>query len=483
MAPTAPPSFRDQALPLAGRTDSISVYKFNDLIARQAIAGAPQFILVQADPNRGGSGPGKCCWLTALPAWHLSSRFILGLPLEIGSGGSPDGNLNLVEIASGAAYGPVQPTRLGSWEDVMGVVRETAIGEIDQVFRSKPVSYQFGDTGLLRAFWNLISRESSSVPKRRDEKMNPHRILFGERRATLSRRSEFPDWLDEKLSTKHPVLIAGTRKKHVLAIQLRRPFDPMTGGLSRSRLGPEDILNIDPFINPLYLAAEQTSDRLARLLSAPPPQTSEGKEDAAFMDWLRKGYILSGKRAYRNFSIQNWGERDGKLCISVCLSMGRKPFLQQTLSESVFIYWDLRNYPVTVFAYLLVGNDTKTDVVNCDTLVECHHPSICRHAFVRRLQEAGPPHYGTVCTESTRHRILRLLSKDKVFDPAEFLVAKLRSAARILRYGLRRRDMGISQHNQFGKVPETEFQAVVRGYEEARRFAEQARAEIIYFDR
>ena len=483
MAPAAPPSFRDQALQLAGKTDAISIVKFNDLIARQAISGVPEFILVQANPKRSGAGNGNAFQLSALPWWHLNSRFLPALPLRVGTWSAPDGSLSLTEISSVTPGGPIRPMVLGCWDDVSGLVSEMAIGELDLVFRSKPVNYQFDDRGLLRAFWRLISGDSPVVSRRKQDKPGTHRILFGERRMLLGRRPELPDWLHERLSAEHPVLMVGTRKKHVMAIRLCRPIDPMNVGLSRRRISPEDIRDVDPFINPFYQVAEQTSDRLWRLLATPPPHPGKEEEDAAFMDLLKKGYILNGRGAYRNFSIQNWGERDGKLCISVCLAMGRKPFLQQTLPEAVFIHWDLRNYPVTVFAHMVVGNDTKTDVVNCDTLVECHHPSICRHAFVRQLQEGGPPHYGTVCTESTRYRLLQLLSKDKVFDPAEFLVEKLRSAARVLRYGLRQRDLGISQYNQFAKVPETEFQAVVRGYAEARRFAEQARAEIIYFDR
>jgi hypothetical protein len=483
MAPAAPPSFREQALQLAGRTDEVSIYKISDAIARQAIMALPEFILVQPAPKRSGSAAGKACQLFALPWWHLNSRFLPALPLKSITWRAPDGSLSLTEIPVENAGGPIRPMALGSWDDVSGLISEMAIGELDHVFRSKPVSYQFDDRGLLLAIWRLISGESPPRPKNRQTRPATHRVLFGERRAQLARREALPYWLDEKLSAKHPVLLVGTRKKHVLAIRLRRPVEPMNIGLSRKRIGSDDIHDVDPFINPFHQAAEQTSGRLVRLLAEAPPQPVEEEEKKAFMDLLSKRYSMNGRGPYSNFSIQNWGQRDGKLCISFCLWLGHKPFLQQTLPEPVFIHWDLRNYPVTVFAHMVVGSDTKTDVVNCDTLVECHHPSIWRHAFVRKLQDGGPPHYGAVCTESTRFRLVQLLSRDKIFDPAEFLVEKLRSAARVLRYGLRRRDMGISQYNQFAKVPETEFQAVVRGYDEARRFAEEARAEIIYFDR
>ena len=483
MAPAAPTNFRNVALQLAGKADELSIYKFGDAIARQAVTGLQEFILVQAEPKRGAAGTGRTCRMTALPWWHFNSRFLPALPLKSTTWSAPDGSLSLTEIPVENTGGPIRPMALGSWDDVAGLVGETALGELDHAFRSKPVSYHFDDRLLLRAFWRLISGAARPGPKRRNGNPGVHRTLFGERRALLGRRPELPYWLEEKLSAKHPVLMVGNRKKHVLAIRLRRPVEPMAVGLSRRRIGPEEIQDVDPFINPFYQVAELVSGRLARLLAAPPAEPGEEEEDAAFLDLLRRRYILNGRGAYRNFSIQNWGERDGKPCVSACLAMGRRPFLQQTLTEPVFIHWDLRNYPVTVFAHMVVGSDTKTDVVNCDTLVECHHPSIWRHAFVRKLQEGGPPHYGTVCTESTRYRLLQMLSRDKVFDPAEFLVEKLRSAARVLRYGLRRRDMGITQYNQFAKVPEAEFQAVVRGYDEARRFAEQARAEIIYFDR
>lgn len=483
MAPAVPPSFRDQAQQLVGRTDEGSFYKVNDAIARQATKAMPEFILAQPDPKRSESAGGKFCQLFALPWWLLNSRFLPALPLKSITWSAPDGSLSMTEIPLETAGGPIRPMALGSWEDVVGLVSETAISELDHVFRSKPMNYQFDDRGLLLAIWRLISGESPPRPKSRPDRPSAHRVMFGERRAQLIRREELPWWLDEKLSAKNPVLLVGTRKKHVLAIRLRRPVEPMNIGLSRKRIGPGDIQDVDPVINPFHQAAEQTSGRLVRLLAAAPSQPAEEEEKAAFMDLLSKRYILNGRGAYRNFSLQNWGQRDGKPCIAFGLQLGRKPFLQQTLPEPVFIHWDLHNYPVTVFAHLVVGSDTKTDVVNCDTLVECRHPSIWRHAFVRKLQEGGPPYYGSVCTESTRFRLVQLLSRDKVFDPAEFMVEKLRSAARVLRYGLRRRDMGISQYNQFAKVPETEFQAVVRGYAEARRFAEQARAEIIYFDR
>jgi len=482
MVQEAQPSVRNRALQPENMADLLSSRKINDSIARRAIAGMPEFILVQTDPQRGGAGLVKTCRLTALPPLDLNNRLIPALLLTAGRRRAKDGSLGLVEIPFDTAGGPIRPAPLGCWDDVAGLVSEAVIGEIDQAFRSKPVIYRFGDCGLLRAFWRLISGEGRSEPNRHDRKSILHPVLFAERRAASSRRADFPGWLDEKLFEKHPVLMVGARRKHLLAIRLRRPIEPMAVGLKQRRLGPKDVLGIDPFINPFYRAAAQASDRLARLL-AEPPRPVEAGEDAAFMDLLRGRYILNGRGAYRNFSIQNWGEREGKRCISVCLSMGRKSFLQQTLPEPVFIHWDLRRYPVTVFSYLMVGSDTETDVVFSDILVWCNHPSICRHAFVRGLQEGGPPHYGTVCTESTRHRLLRLHSRDKAFDPAAYLVEKLRSAARVLRYGLRRRDMGITQHNQFAKVPETEFQAVIRGYAEARRFAEQTRSEFVTFDR
>jgi hypothetical protein len=459
--------------------DAFSRRSFNDAIARRVIAGVPEFILVQPDPRRDGAG---CVSLTALPAQDLSRRLMPTLMLKVASRMAVDGSLGLVEIPFDSVGGPLHPTPLGCWDDVAGLVSEAVIGEIDQAFRSRPPSYRCFDRGLIRAFWRLISGEGRPEPDRCDRKPRLHPVLFAERRAAFGRRADGPGWLGEALSGNHPVLMVGARRKHLLALRLRRPVVPAPGGSKRRRLGQRDILGIDRFISPLYRVAEHTSDRLARLL-AEPPRLVEAEEDAAFMDQLRGRYTLNGRGAYRNFSIQNWGAREGKLCTSVCLSLGRKPFLQQTLPEPVFIHWDLRKYPVTVFAYMMIGSDTETDVVFSDILVWCNHPSICRHAFVRRLKEDGPPHYGTVCTESTRHRLLRLLTLDTAFDPAAYLVEKLRSAARVLRYGLRRRDMGITQYNPFAKVPETEFQAVIRGYAEARRFADQTRAEFVTFDR
>lgn len=87
--------------------------------------------------------------------------------------------------------------------------------------------------------------------------------------------------------------------------------------------------------------------------------------------------------------------------------------------------------------------------------------------------------------EETPYRIIKLHHRQDNFDPVLCLLEQLRAAARILRYGLRSRDVGIAQHNPFAKIkdPEKQFQAIIKERHRAKKYARKHKAELISFFR
>ena len=457
--------------------------ELNGLVARRALAWVPEVLLLRPEAACEGIRNGRVQCVSPVPAPQLDDVLLTRIHRAVTDGDDAAPGFSLVPVDPDTGL-PSRWNAVGwSWQEMADAVSEATLETLHAAFRGRAARYQYAAADLLHRTWKLISGANETTVPCPGERFDSHDIFFRKRRRALAENREMPVCLPNDTDPAQPVLLAGCRNRFMLGLLLRQGVDPLDHAGGGGRITPEDIEREFGLINPLYRTAEQTCDGILPQLSSPTTGKSVTAEDRSFLEMLSRRFILFGQGAYRHFSIQHWGYHDGRACVAVCLSLGRKPFLQQAVAEPMFIYWDLKNHPITVFFYFVIEEGKLVDLLNSIVMTECNHPSICRHAFVRRAQEQAPPHYGTVCTENTRFRLLGLLEKASELDPAAFLVAQLRATARILRYGLRQRDLGITQHNQFGKVPASEFQAVIQGYDQASEFAARNGAEIVYFDR
>jgi hypothetical protein len=237
------------------------------------------------------------------------------------------------------------------------------------------------------------------------------------------------------------------------------------------------------FPNPFYhLALQAFGEAEGAFHSSRRPEDEKGEEarDQAFLQRLRRAWVLEGVGEYKKFQIHFHPSE----FLTLSMSLGKKPFLQQVGVSPIFVYWDLKKHPIYVFAQFSLNECTQIErgmLTNTVFFAESDHPSILRHAFVRRVRENSPA--GSICTESTSLRILNLLRSGPSFDPVFCFLEQMRAAARILKYGVRERDQNIQQHNPFPQVQWQEYQAVVQGWEEARKFAREKGADIIPYER
>jgi hypothetical protein len=257
-------------------------------------------------------------------------------------------------------------------------------------------------------------------------------------------------------------------------------------GLSLNTGDKIDLSDLDEPIsvpNPFYqlaLHAFAEAQSAFRSIKRPGDENGEEVRDQAFLQLVRKERLLEGVGEYRKFSIR----LQPPDVLRISLSLGNRPFLQQVGVSPTFIYWDLKKYPVHIFFQFPLTEFTQIErglVTNAIFFVESNHPSIFRHAFVRRYRENS--RVGTICTEATSLRILNLLRSGPSFDPVVCLLEQMRAAGRILKYGVRERDQHLQQYNPFTRVEWKEYQKVVNGWDEARRFAQEKRADIIPYER
>jgi hypothetical protein len=164
--------------------------------------------------------------------------------------------------------------------------------------------------------------------------------------------------------------------------------------------------------------------------------------------------------------------------------MGSRPFIQQVVKDPIFVFWDLRQHPITVFTEWILnraGGSMLQALGQIPVMAESNHPSICCHAFVER--DRAYPHRGKICMEETPLRIVSLHRRHPGFDPVSCLLEQMRAAVRILRYGVRERDRKISQHNPYRPDEVRDYQALVMGWDAARDLAGRHNAEIVPYAR
>jgi hypothetical protein len=366
-----------------------------------------------------------------------------------------------------------------SWQELVGDILESSFQSmytLSGYFRSE---YRLPSLHLFRLVSEIISGQNpqkAPVPAA-DEFSNN----FTKIRSRMSKKFiQAPGPSIKDMAGDKPALIMASHSKNMVVAQLRKDFPVSKDIILRKKISGNDIEDYFTIRNPLYqmvVSIYQTMERALR------PRMNKKKEDQAdrlFLDGLEKQRVLHGKGKYKNFSIRFYRNR-GRSAVRLILSLGNKPFLQQVSSKpAVFIFWDLKKYPISVFFQQHMSDD-EIDLANIGLYAQCRHTSIWRHAFIKRTQKYPP--VGSICMEYTNWRILALHRRYSRFNPAACLIEQLRAAARILRYGVRERDRQICQHNDFRKVPENEYQAVIKGWTRARRFAQEHDAEIVPYAR
>jgi hypothetical protein len=254
---------------------------------------------------------------------------------------------------------------------------------------------------------------------------------------------------------------------------------------SKRTISHEDIEKEDCFENPFARIISWVFGQAEKALLPPPRQKREDLElDRSFILQLKSCRSMKGSGDYRNFSVEIAPLKDGALFGRICMSLGDTPLLQQVSVKPIFLFWDLKTHPTTVFfeqSLEIPGRTPYWQLGHAKLLVHSNHQSITRHAFVQPI--ADDETTGSICTEQTFDRTISLHNSSEHFDPVLCLLDQLRAAGRILKYGVRSRDKAINQHNLYGKVPDGEYQAVIKGWPEAKAFAEKHKAEIVPYVR
>jgi hypothetical protein len=284
-----------------------------------------------------------------------------------------------------------------------------------------------------------------------------------------------------------PGLLLRREARDMLFFRLRRNYTARDFAVpDRQRIGMFHLEEPVPIPNPFYEIALHVLDEANQAVQSFRPFSEKEKEeeekDHSFLTCLKDRRLLRGSGKYKSFSLSEPCSLSGTF-IRLSLDMGEKPFLQQVSQEPLYVYWDLGEHRINIVLQLKLedGELPLTSVTSFAFFAVSDHPSVCRHAFVRRLE--GHETVGTICTEHTNQRILSLHKSSPSFDPVACMLEQMEGAARVLRYGVRERDKGINQHNPFHKVDRGELQAVVEGEEEATKFAMKRGAEIIPYDR
>jgi hypothetical protein len=212
-------------------------------------------------------------------------------------------------------------------------------------------------------------------------------------------------------------------------------------------------------------------------------EEDEIQRDRVFLEHFKGHKLLHGVGEYRGFSLDCY-KSNGESFARLGLCFSDKPFLQQVDHDPIFIFWDFEKNPVFVFIdgqLEMPGNEQNWQLAEARLLIHCRHPSIWSHAFVKSIDRRRS--LGAICTEDTLNRTISMHNRFERFDPISCLLDQIRTAGRILKYGVRQRDRAIPQYNVYVNVPENEFQAVIKGWDEAHDFAKKHGAEIVPYER
>jgi len=368
-----------------------------------------------------------------------------------------------------------------TWPELVADVRESALGFVFAAMREHSNGFHYPTLRLFRSVYDVISGHPK---QRRLDEIKPDSSRTGARLRYILKKTcgRQPRWLTAEATQGFPQLIMHAHKRPMPVFRLQKGFSVSKAGQVPEKIQPEHFEAFYSVPNPFHRIVEKVARQVDRIPEAAGgnAEDQETLVDRSFLETLQSKYHLPGKGPYQDFSIQYLIGK-GQYAVRLSHTIGSRPFLQQVIAEPTFVYWDLKRFPVTVFCEQLLSGNPMINLEAPQFIASSMHGSICRHAFVKPIHEYF--NFGSVCTERTSLRILGLHRRLRPFDPAHCLLEQLRAAGRILRYGIRERDRGISIHNPFDKVPEKEYQAVIRGYDEARAFAARKGAEIVYYSR
>ncbi|MGA1824553.1 MAG: hypothetical protein ACMUIP_07785 [bacterium] len=362
--------------------------------------------------------------------------------------------------------------------EMVSDIRESAFDELSNIYKKKNINYTLSYIRLIRQIWELITGQvlhhcvcSHQIASK---KFNIMRPKLSDTDISL------PKLLKEKIAQGEPLILT-TRQEDVLLMELRENVMNFT-------LSYNDIKNFcypipNPFFQMLCGICKEITSMIdwCRILDS----EEEKQADQKFLHYLQKNSVLSGKGDYHDFSMK-WLLFNNRPAIRLQYSIGNTPFLQQVSREPVFIFWDLKKYPINIIIQHYLDETSNfmqfISFNNIQFQAECSHPSILKHAFVGGTSTSRHSFEGNICMENTASRILSLSNKD-TFDPAICLLEQMRAAGRILRFGVRERDKGIGQLNSYKKELETNYQAVIKGWPQASAFAREHNAEIVQYNR
>jgi hypothetical protein len=349
------------------------------------------------------------------------------------------------------------------------------------------VGFEVSYLRFIRNVWEHISGQvtNHSIPPYSQRNSVLQRFLRRLRSKDVFLSSPFLRQLE-----KRQPFILSTRRKRVALVRPKNEV-VMHPRFGRQPISMKDIEHFLLMDNPFLKIIKESYEGLERELKLLYAATSEADEqalDLKFFNVIEKEKRLQGCGEYQNITIERSRSRTGpSLKLSHCL--GHKPFLLQMCEKPIFSFWDLKKHPIRIVLEKTLRNpqeDVRMDALNSIVFqAESDHPSICRHPFVREAGMVNRYFRGNICMEETPYRILKLHHRQDNFDPVVCLLEQLRAAARILRYGLRSRDIGIPQHNPFAKIknPEKQFQAIIKERHRAKDYARKHKAEIISFFR
>ena len=282
---------------------------------------------------------------------------------------------------------------------------------------------------------------------------------------------------------------------------------------SPAKLGLQDVTGLFTDKNPFHEYACSVLDVFKAEttgLIEPRMTSANRKKDLLFQHRFMAAEKLSGKGENRAFQIELFPLRDGKYRFRLKRSMGSKPFLMQVCRacsccavergqpkcpKATYVLWDLKKYPIDVVFEKIVRPEDEfvldSWLGTWEQIVfkaECRHKSILRHPFVsnRGKMLSTGMYSGAICLEKTAYRILSENSQHtEGLNPVFLLLQLLKAAARIMRYGLLKRDERVPLHNNFCKVlnPTAIYQSVIIGEDNADSVAAQLGAEKINYIR
>jgi hypothetical protein len=376
-----------------------------------------------------------------------------------------------------------------SLAEVFEFVHDEIFTWLNDLYQKNFSVYPFTFIHLMRQIYEHISGQVQ------DHSTESPAIITKEVRSITRklRRTEFiiPDQLKSELKKNEPILFLSQKSKPTY-LKLRKGIIS-NNGLFPKKFSSFDIVGQFTDINPFqkYIGDLVNSfEYEVRGLLKDKSEADELARDREFMQLLEKRKVLKGRGECRNVQIEMYRNvSDGCQYLKLSMSLGNRSFLMQMYTSPVFTFWDLKTYPIRVV--LEKKLEYPNELIPLESLThfiyqaESAHHSISRHPFVRASGVVNGCYRGAICMEETHLRLFSLHHRQDKFDPVIYILQVMKAAVRILRNGVRYRDRSVSQHNPYIKVknPESQYQAVVKGWQQVQDLARKHNAEIIRYVR